>query len=198
LKFGISKRKHMPALFSNGSSYAYPLWKYGFVKKIDETGLVLGSLGANILFKELPTGVYDPPFSLKGQTVLDIGATNGEVAWWYLNKFGAKKIICIECDEEKLQYLRQNKAVLKNIEIIPEQLNMKHLLREDYDFIKCDIEGYEMILIDYMNQGYKLKPCVLEVHTNWIKDRFVEKGFSVRKTTNSNIAQIAVFIMCNF
>jgi hypothetical protein len=188
----------LPAFYVNHSEHAFPIWKYKQAKIIEATDLFLDDLGVGVMLEELPTGLYDPPFSLEGKTVLDIGATNGEAAWWFLNKHKAKKVICIECDEKRIRFLNKNKEVLKNIEIIPEPLNINHLIELDYDFIKCDIEGYEMILIDYINKGFKLKPCIAEIHTNWIRDRFLEKGFTIRKVSCDNIATICLYMMQNF
>ncbi len=198
MRFGISKRKHLPALFLDNSEYALPIWKYRFVRQIEKAGLQLSNLGITSFVFELPRNEYVFPFSLEGKTVLDIGASNGEVAWWFIHKLHAKKVICIECDKKHLSYLRKNKDVIDNIRIIGEMVQVHHLKNLEYDFIKCDIEGYEMVLIDYLNQGFKLKPCIVEVHTGWIRDRFLEKGFTVTSAKEETMVGAGIYTMNNF
>jgi predicted RNA methylase len=87
--------------------------------------------------------LYLPKFSLENKTVLDIGACCGETANIYL-KAGAKKVICIEPDHERLKCLDFNRANLCwNVEVISEKANPKHIIESKPDLIKCDIEGYE-------------------------------------------------------
>jgi hypothetical protein len=198
IKIRLSKRKHLPVLQINNSANSFPFWKYRTIKKIEASGLSLDSLGESVLISELPTGIYTPPFNLAGKTVLDIGATDGETAYWFMHKHNAKKVICIECDEKRLVHLRKNKAVLGNIEVIAERFKLEHLRNLEYDFIKCDVEGYEMVLIDFINQGNILKPCVLEAHSSWIKDQFLNKGFKVTKARYDEIAGVEICIMNNY
>ena len=197
---GLSKRKHLPALFAKDNPYAFKLWEYSLAKEVEKSGLLLDGLGICLLTQD--QSPYDPPYSLEGKTVLDIGASNGECAWWYMKKFGASHVISIECDPEQIYYLKRNQEYLnKNfgkVDVIAEPFNIKHLTSNKFDFIKCDCEGYEMILIDYMNQGNKLPPTVVEAHTDWIRDRFLEKGFTVKKRFFDNMAQVSLNVMINW
>ena len=143
-------------------------------KEIENQNLALTPTGVCITKEMLHSGhLYLPKFSLKNKTVLDIGACCGETANIFL-KAGAKKVICIEPNFNSINYLDFNTRNLGwNVDIIPEKANPKHIIEAKPDLIKCDIEGYEMDLIDYL-PNY---PCVLEVHNHWIRDRFAERGF---------------------
>jgi hypothetical protein len=134
--------------------------------------------------------LYLPKFNLKGKVVLDIGACCGESAAIFL-KAGAKKVVCIEPDAETVNYLEFNRKNLNwNINIIAEKAKPQHILSSHPDLIKCDIEGYEMDLIDYLPKY----PCVLEVHNRWIRDRFAERGFNEIMPPNS---VLGVCLMAN-
>ena len=197
---GLSKRKHLPALFAKDNPYAFKLWQYKLARQVEETGLWLDGLGICILTSD--QSPYDPPFSLKGKTVLDVGASNGECAWWYMKKFGASHVVSVECAPEQIVYLKHNQEYLSKhfgkVDVIAEPFNIKHLSYAKYDFIKCDCEGYEMILIDYLNQGNTLPPTVVEAHTDWIRDRFLEKGFTVKKQFFDCMAQVSLNVMTNW
>jgi predicted RNA methylase len=159
--------------------------------------LALDSTGTYTALCELPEGIYNPPFDLKGKTVLDVGATNGEVAYWFIQVHHAEKVICIESDPAALELLYRNKALM-NITVIPEPFNLEHLMQLDYDFIKCDVEGSEMILLKFVEEGGVLPPCVIEAHTNWIKDEFLKAGFAITKVVNDTRVQVAVYMMTNY
>jgi len=149
-------------------------WEYLQYKEIENQNLALTPTGVFITKEMLHAGhLYLPKFSLKGKTVLDLGACCGETANIFL-KAGAKKVICVEPNINSINCLDFNRQNLGwNVDIIPEKATPKHIIEEKPDLIKCDIEGYEMDLIDYL-PNY---PCVLEVHNYWIRDRFAERGF---------------------
>jgi hypothetical protein len=85
-----------------------------------------------------------------------------------------------------------------NIEIVAEDFNIQHLRDFTYDFIKCDVEGSEMILLEYVAEGGVLKPCIIEAHTNWIRDQFLKAGFKQKCVTNATRVQVAAYIMTNY
>lgn len=115
---------------------------------------------------------YLPIFSLKGKTVLDVGAGCGETAFFYL-LHGAKKVVAIEPDLKAANCLRENTRRNKwNVEIIPEHFKTEHL-RIPHDFMKMDIEGREGELL---NVSYA-KECIVEVHTDELRRKFEERGF---------------------
>jgi hypothetical protein len=173
ITFGISKRKRLPCFKFNNQPF-WP-WEYSQYKEIENLKLALTPTGIIVTKEMLRSGHhYLPKFSLKDKVVLDIGACCGESAYIFL-KAGAKKVICIEPADDRIKYLEFNKKNLGwNVDIIPEKAKPKHILESNPDVIKCDIEGYEMDLIDYLPKY----PCVLEVHNYWIRDRFAERGFN--------------------
>jgi len=139
------------------------------------------------------TEYYLPPFSLEGMTVLDIGAGCGETAWFFL-RHGAEKVIAIEKDVDRCKLMTRNKNRLGlNIEIIPREFNMCDLNRH-HDFIKCDIEGYEMEMLPVATN---LKPCIMECHNRWVMEQFLRKGFRPLGDYKNNVMLNGGF-MCNW
>jgi hypothetical protein len=173
VKLGLSGRKHLPVIKYAGKNW--PLWDYFRLRKIINTGLELDPYAADIMLGELPLfeKYYLPPFPLKGKTVLDLGAGCGETAWFFI-KHGAKKVICVEPSDSRVSIIEKNKQKLNlNIDVIHDVFRPSHL-DITHDFLKCDIEGYEMELYPVVG---RLGPTILEVHTGWIKDRFEKAGF---------------------
>ena len=82
--------------------------------------------------------------------------------------------------------------------VIAEPFQIEHLRNNKYDFIKCDVEGSEMILLKFVEEGGVLPPCVIEAHTNWIKDQFLKAGFQITKVVNDTRVQVAVYMMTNY
>jgi ribosomal protein L11 methylase PrmA len=181
MRLGLSGRQHLPALFLNNSRVAYPLYAYGFLWRFEASQFVLTPYAENVLC-ELRCGFYKPPFSLKGKTVLDLGACCGESAWYFLKVLGAQKVYCVECDSQNIGILRHNRDISKlNFDVIPERFQIKHL-KLPFDFLKCDIEGGEVLLADYLESNRLSVPCVLEVHSEALRERFEGLGFRVAKT----------------
>lgn len=115
---------------------------------------------------------YLPPFSLKGKTVLDVGAGCGETAFFYF-LHGADKVIAIEPDAKAVKCLKENAKVNGwNVEIIPEKFKLEHL-KLSHDFMKMDIDGAETELFNVPID----KPCVVEVHNNVTQAEFIKNGF---------------------
>jgi hypothetical protein len=184
---------HLPVLKVDSCEYAFPIWKFRIVKSIEKTGLKLDGCGIVTIVKELPQGYYLPPFSLSGKTVLDLGATCGEVAWYYL-KHGAKKVICVECDSNRVKLLKENQRNLSmNIDVVAEPFRSEHLSLP-HDFIKCDIEGYEMELLPYAES---LKPCILEAHTGWVIEQFEKHGFHKITGSSREVSGVRFCMMTN-
>lgn len=114
---------------------------------------------------------YYLPISLKGKTVLDVGAGEGETAKFFL-EHGAKKVICIEPDTQCFKVLQAN-AKKWPIECHNKKFDTTDL-KHKFDFMKMDIEGYEEELLDVEVN----KPCVLEVHGLQLKDKFENAGYT--------------------
>jgi 2-polyprenyl-3-methyl-5-hydroxy-6-metoxy-1,4-benzoquinol methylase len=172
---GFSKRKHLPVVKIGHISL--PIWKYRYAQRVAKMigKLILDEYAKKTIINELAEfeNFYLPPFSLKGKTVLDIGACCGETAYFYLQR-GAEKVICIEPDPNRVELIKQNKNNFNlNIELINTCFEPSHLLLL-YDFIKCDIEGSEVKLIPFLKQ---IKPCVLEAHGDNIRTQFEKNGF---------------------
>ena len=189
MRLGLSNRKHLPVLKTDlCEEKSFFLWEYKWVQRIERTGLKLTPWGFAALKELYEFGEhYLPPFPLNGLTVLDVGACCGETAWFFL-KHGAKKVICIEPNPEQAKLIRENqKNKNLNLEVIEDIFRPKEHLSIPHDFIKCDIEGYEMELLPY---AQTLKPCVVEAHTGWIKEQFEKHGFRPIMVSAPNIIVI--------
>lgn len=115
------------------------------------------------------------PIDVRGLTVLDVGAGEGETALFYL-AHGAKKVICVEANPACFNNLVAN-SKKHNIVPVLEPFNIEMLNEHDFDFMKCDIEGYEEMLLD----TELVKPAVIEVHGLQLRDKFKAKGFRIGK-----------------
>jgi predicted RNA methylase len=133
---------------------------------------------------------YLPSWSLKGKTVLDVGAGCGETALFYF-RHGAAKVIAVEPNPSLTPILKRNRDRNHwNMEVVeaPFELSM---LAWNYDFMKMDGEGCEDLLLKVES----VPPCAIEAHdkptvdalerrfgmrvlpqkTNWIVQNFSEK-----------------------
>jgi SAM-dependent methyltransferase len=190
ISLGFSKKRKVPILYFFGKSFLpHQLLKIlalmRWVKIVDKNreGIVIELYGQRIkllyslffiVIDEWKTWekYYLPPFTLYGKTVLDVGAGCGETAFFYI-LYGAEKVIAIEPDEKALKCLKENvKKNNWNVEIIPEPFKAEHL-NLPHDFMKMDIEGGEVALIDLKIN----KPCVVEVHSYELMLKFQEKNF---------------------
>jgi SAM-dependent methyltransferase len=113
------------------------------------------------------------PISMKGLTVLDVGAGEGETARFYL-EHGAKKVLCIEPDKACFIRLREN-ALGRPLECFHKRFSVDDLYLP-FDFMKMDIEGYEETLLDVLVE----KPCVVEVHGLQLREKFGKAGYTIR------------------
>ena len=102
---------------------------------------------------------YLPPWSLKGKTVLDVGAGCGETALFYYSH-GASKVIAVEPQSSLISLLRSNMARNKWEMQIVEGPFQPSMLEWDFDFMKMDGEGCETLLLG----ANSLPPCAIEVH----------------------------------
>jgi predicted RNA methylase len=116
---------------------------------------------------------YYLPIPVRGLTVLDVGAGEGETARFYL-EHGAKKVLAIEPDEACFVRLKEN-AVGKPLECFNRRFCLDDL-KLQFDFMKMDIEGFEEALLSVPIQ----KPCVLEVHGLQLVEKFRQAGYVVR------------------
>ena len=115
------------------------------------------------------------PVDVQGLTILDVGAGEGESARFYL-EHGAKKVICIECDDVAFKNLALN-AVGKPMECYHKRFDLSDLKRE-HDFLKLDIEGGEAALLDL--KSHVSVPCVIELHSIELAKAFYKKGYTLK------------------
>jgi hypothetical protein len=201
-RFGISKRRHIPALkFLDhsinpllGPSAVRQFWRWS-LQAVQNSSLVQVSTPldklvmsrdrAGMMLYEWRTWTrcYVPRgFDLSGKTVLDVGAGEGETVELY-RLSGAKRFLCVEPDPQRAARLRENSA--RNgwdAEVFEEPFSLKFLERK-FDFMKMDCEGCEAALL-----GTRLAfPCVLETHGRSTTEGFLKMdGFTaVRSSGNT-------------
>lgn len=114
------------------------------------------------------------PIPVEGKTVLDVGAGEGESAWFFL-EHGAKKVICVEPDKEAFEVLEMNAKKHREIVPVHKRFTPDDLLLS-HDFMKMDVEGYEEELLEYS----LLKPAIIEVHGLQLRDKFARQGYEIR------------------
>jgi hypothetical protein len=114
------------------------------------------------------------PIDLRDKTVIDIGAGEGETAWFFLNH-GAKHVICVEPSLKAGAFLKENaKRHNGKISVINDVFRLEHLELQ-FDFLKMDIEGYEEVLL-----MERLRvPSVIEVHGLALRDKFRQRGYRI-------------------
>lgn len=159
--------------------YAYHLGAYVRVKRL---GMELDWTDFDGMVREYPLWrqTYIPTGGLKGKTVLDIGACCGGTAKLFFDN-GAAKVIAIERDPVRVKMLQHNREKFGwNLEIAAREFRVSDLDIER-DFTKCDIEGYEMQLLEAPD---KIGSCSVEVHNWYVRDRFAGMGF--RELTEPN------------
>ena len=140
----------------------------------------------HIIFHEWPEWkmYHLPPFSLKGATVLNIGAGCGETALFYFIH-GVKRVICVEQVPELATIISGNLRANKwNAEVYGSPFGIE-MLNLSFDFMKMDCEGCEARLLE----ADLLPTCVMEVHDRHVLYALINKfGLTVAnaKTTEWN------------
>jgi predicted RNA methylase len=114
------------------------------------------------------------PTSVKGKTILDIGAGCGETALFYFH-WGASRVTCIEKDRDAARLAKRNLANF-GATVLNEPFSATHL-DFPHDFMKMDIEGAETALLSYDGE---LKPCVIECHDQKTEEELQER-FGLKK-----------------
>lgn len=118
---------------------------------------------------------YLPPTGVKGKNVLSIGGGCGEDAKFFLDS-GASSVHVIENNPVCEKYLKHNSGLDKRLTYELKSVSIMDLVLK-YDFIKCDIEGYESIFIPFLD--LIKSDMIVESHCNYITDRYLEAGFKV-------------------
>jgi precorrin-6B methylase 2 len=130
---------------------------------------------------------YLPPWSLKGKTVLDVGAGCGETALFYYYH-GAKKVIAVEPQAVLAPFLKRNMTRNEwDMQIVEGRFQLS-MLEWDFDFMKMDGEGVENMLL----RAESLPPCAIEVHNRIVTDTLARR-FQLRV-----LAQKGTWIVQNF
>jgi hypothetical protein len=124
-----------------------------------------------------------------GWTVLDIGCSIGDYAYWATRK--GSRVIAYECDRFCYPALRRN-AKRFGFEVV--EMRITNLLSlPDADLIKVDIEGAE-----YDLQGWARYPrVIMEYHEPYGDSRLQEAGFrdwgyQVVRSPNRHRADIGI------
>ena len=200
-RFGISKRRHLPALKLLdhsispllGPAVVRQFWRWRLEGVPNSTlvqvstpmdKLVLSRDRAGMMLYEWRTWkrYYAPHgFDFSGKTVLDVGAGEGETVELY-RLLGAKKFLCVEPDPQRAARLRQTSA--RNgwdAEVFEEPFSLKFLERA-FDFMKMDCEGCESALL-----GTRVAfPCVMETHGSSTTEAFLKmEGFTALKASGN-------------
>lgn len=190
-RLGISRRRHLPVvklLDHSESLLSFPallrqFWSWRLEDVADSLvqvstpldKLVMSRDRAGMMLYEWRTWTkcYAPPgFDLRGKTVLDVGAGEGETVEFY-RLHGAKAFICVEPDPQRASRLRDNcERNAWEAEVYEEPFSSR-FLQLGFDFMKMDCEGCEQMLI-----GTPVTfPCVLETHGSTTTE-FLANGFS--------------------
>jgi len=117
---------------------------------------------------------YLPPSGLKDKIVLDVGGGCGETAKFFIEN-GALGVNIIEMNKECEKFLEYN-SLYHNIKYRIKKFDLSDMLKDKYDLIKIDIEGYEIELLPYLNEINI--DIVLESHSQYTTDKFIENGFT--------------------
>jgi hypothetical protein len=208
VKFGLSRKRHLPVIWvagiTNFNLYRLDIFlKYRGLSltKIDDKHVLVEKNGIQfILLKEYAcifmheftkyNRDYRFPSSLKNKTILDIGAGCGETILYFALK-GCRNFVAVEPNTRCANLLRKNaeKNGL-NVKVYNDIFRKSHL-EEKCDFIKCDCEGGESILLEEDLS----KPIALEVHGLDLIKKFRQKHF--KNVTNST-GNYQTCIMRNF
>jgi hypothetical protein len=119
------------------------------VKSRSGVTLYLAPYYGEILFRESHAWNqwYLPGISLKGSTVLDVGAGCLECCPIWFSR-GAKKVIAVEANPRLEKYIRTNIRLNGwDVEVHMEPLSPRHF-GLDYSFAKIDCEGGERVMLD--------------------------------------------------
>ena len=147
--------------------------------KIGEYAIKLHPEYFHIIFGEWPDWkrTHLPPFSLKGATVLDVGAGCGETALFYFIH-GVDRVICVEPNSDLSNIIGENSRANKwNVEVLARPFDLG-MLSLKIDFMKMDCEGCEAQLLS----ADKLPACVMEVHDGHVLEGLTRKfGLSVAR-----------------
>jgi len=210
VKFGLSRKRHLPVIWVANQSNYLPyrldvfLKYHGLTfKKIDEEHFSIRKKGLEfVLLKEyMPFMIYEFvewhkdykfPSSLKGKIILDIGSGCGESIFFFALK-GCRDFIAVEPNPQCADLIRKNaERNSLNVKIFNDIFRKNHL-NQNFDFIKCDCEGGESILLEEEIS----KPIALEVHGEVLIKKFQEKHFKIISKPRES-SNVPICTMRNF
>jgi hypothetical protein len=150
-----------------------------YKQTMDLSHWAFSPIRASMYYNEVSSWqAYYLPVDVKGKTVLDVDAGEGESAKFFL-EHGAKKVVCIEPDSASYRNLLKNTKRFKGIEALNEYFSLQHLTIP-HDFLKMDIEGYEEALL----QTKLDQPAVIEVHGLQLRDKFKASGYRIEYSSH--------------
>jgi SAM-dependent methyltransferase len=174
--------------FPNGSGWKITESDSGLVKlsRADENLLMQRHYASVMLMEERNWAAWYLPrgFSLRGKTVLDVGAGNGETASFFFRN-GASRVVCIERDRDAARLLSHNaRRNGWNVQVMHASFEPKFLALQ-HDFLKMDCEGGEEGLLD--SSVTSLKPCRIEVHLEPRKYKALVQKFGLRSINGKDV-----------
>ena len=130
--------------------------------------------------------------NLSGLKVLDVGAGEGEAAKFFLDH-GAAKVVCVEPQTQKYRYLARNAAKHPSFLTLKKTINLSDL-KLPYDFLKCDLKGYEEELLE----ANLTAPAIVEIHSLQLIEKFERFGWRMSNICNLNdyVCKSCAFWMC--
>jgi hypothetical protein len=192
VNFGLSRKRHLPVIWVAGMTNFRPYRLDLFLKYrgltltkiadeyfvVEKNGLefILTAKYAKIFIQELINWErdYKFPSTLKNKTILDIGAGCGESIFYFALK-GCRDFIAVEPNVQCADLVQKNaENNYLNVRVYNDVFLKSHL-KETFDFIKCDCEGGESILLEQEIT----KPISLEVHGFELIKKFQEKNFKI-------------------
>ena len=136
--------------------------------------------------------------SYENKIVLDLGASNGDCAEYFLHK-GAKFVVAVE-GQESYQSVSVFAQLLENSKlfewkILPIFMFIKSaeqienlIITYKPDIIKCDIEGAEKYLFEIKDEIWKLVPeYLVETHEGYLHDSSDKLMYEKCEKTNYKI-----------
>jgi len=155
-------------------------------RELQQQKFILSEKRLDLAVREEPHWLkYYLPINLEGKVVLDVGAGEGETAYFFL-KHGAKQVVCIEPEPKAFSILLLNAKSHPQIIPIKKCFELADL-DQQHDFLKVDIEGYEEILLQKSLQ----KPAVVEVHGFQLRDKFKKAGYRIAQPVGIGVNSYA-------